>query len=381
MKSDFTKLLGSRITLEVSLDEKEFKNYWDTAYEHALANVQLKGFRPGAAPKEMAEQAIDKDKVFEDAAKAAVRFSLDEISQENSWTVIDTPKIDLQESGTGLKYKTELTIFPEVKLENYKKLAKKIFSERKEILVDEKEIQQSLDWLRNSRAAVIRANHPARIGDVVDLDLEGSVDQKPLDSFKGEKFILGQSHFLPGFDQQLENHSEGENLEFSLSFPVDYWKEEFRSKKADFKVRINAVFDRRLPELNDDFVKNLGKFQNVGELAQSVQDGLRAEKETKERDRLRLKFLDELIKSSKVDLPDILVDKTLEQMMDNARHLVASGKIAEEKLKEQLKPRAKNNVEANLLLYKIAEAEKIEYDPNKGVDNEKVFEYLESLSH
>ncbi|MEK9186724.1 MAG: trigger factor [Patescibacteria group bacterium] len=381
MKTNFKKLPGSKIALEVSLDEKEFKNYWDAAYEHALASVNLKGFRPGTAPKEMAEQAIDKDRVFEEAAKAAVRFSLDEATQENNWVVIDTPKIDLKESPAGLQYKTEITILPEINLGNYQKIAKKIFGEKKEFSVDEKEVAESLEWLRNSRAKTIRANHEAHNGDVVEIDLESVSDGKPLDSFKNEKFILGQSHFIAGFDKELENHKEGENLNFLLTAPADYWKEELRDKKIDFKVRLNAIFDRQLPELNDEFAKNVGKFANLEELRLGIKDGIKNEKKIKERDRLRLKFLDEAIAESKMDVPDIMIEKTLEQMAENFNHLVSSGKKTEAQVKEELKPRARRNVEVNLLLYKIAEAEKIEFDPKGGIDNMKVFERLEGPSN
>lgn len=381
MKSNFKKLPGSKIELEVALDQNEFKSYWNVAHEQALSRVQLKGFRPGAAPKELAEQAVDKDKVFEEAAKAAVRFSLDGITQDNNWVMIDTPQIEIQESGgAGLKYKTTLTLFPDIVLGNYQKLAPKIFSDKKPVMVEEKEIQQSLEWLKNSRAKIVRTDRQAKIGDVVDIDLESTVDGKPLDSFKGERFIVGQSHFLAGFDSQLENHKEGEELVFFLTAPADYWKEDLRGKKIDFKVHLNGVFDRQLPEVTDEFAKGLGKFANVEDLKNSVRDGLRQEKEMKERDQLRIKFLDELVKASKIDVPEIMIEKTLEKMADNFKHLISSGKKTEPELKNELRPRAKNNVENNLLLYKIAETEKIEYDPKQGVDNEKVFEYLESLA-
>lgn len=379
MKSNYKKLPGSKIELEVALDQNEFKSYWDVAHEHALSQVQLKGFRPGSAPKALAEQTVDKDKVFEEAVKAAVRFTLDELSQDNNWMIIDTPKIELKENPTGLVYTAALTVFPEVQLGNYQKIAKKIFSERRPISVDEKEIDRSLEWLKGSRAKIVRVNREAHAGDVVEINLESAVEIKPLDNFSGERFVLGQSHFLAGFDKELENHKEGEDLNFSIIAPADYWKEDLRGKKIDFKARLNAVFERQLPEVNDEFAKAVGKFNSVAELKTSVSEGIKVEKDQKERDRLRLKFLEELGKSSKIDAPEMMIEKTLEKMEENFRSMIASGKMTEAELKEKLRPRAKNNVETNLLLYKIAEIEKIDYDSKRGVDNEKIFEYLESL--
>ena len=118
----------------------------------------------------------------------------------------------------------------------------------------------------------------------------------------------------------------------------------------------------------------------MDELKKNIREGVQLEKESKEKDRLRLKFLDEMIRASKLDIPEVMVEKTLEKMTENFRHLVSSGKKTEEELNKELLPRAKHNVEVNLLLYKIAEDQKIDYDPKKGVDNEKIFESLEFLA-
>src|SRR3989344_6620497 len=154
MKNSFKKLPGSRVELEVSLEQKEFLPYYQSAYEAALKNVHLKGFRPGTAPKDLADGAVDKEKVFSEAAQTAIRWSLDEIAKDNEWTLVDSPKITVEDSkDLGLVYKAELTIFPEIKIGNYKKIAKKILGEKKEQSVDPKEIDQTLEWIRNQRKA------------------------------------------------------------------------------------------------------------------------------------------------------------------------------------------------------------------------------------
>ncbi|MDP2696075.1 MAG: trigger factor [bacterium] len=406
MKSSIKKLPGSKIELEVSLDQKEFQVYWDQAYQQALSGVQLKGFRPGTAPKEMADRAVDKDKVFNDAANQAVRQSLDELSEENNWTFIDQPQIEVTSSADlSLKYKATLAVFPEVELVDYKKIAKKIFSDKKETVVDDKEIADSLEWLRGSRAKVVSVDREAHKGDVVDVDLESEVD-----SFKGEKFILGQAKFLPGFEEQIENHKAGENLEFSLKAPDDYWNTKLRGKEINFKVKLNQVFERELPELNDELAQALGpNFKTVDDIKKNIADGLKQEKETKEKDRLRAKTLDEVIKASKIELPDIMIARTLDKMVQDYKQNPALAKVvsgkSDDELKAQLKERARNNVLGNLVIYKIAELEnllptkeevenelkllssqsgrKIDgqqyYDYSYGViQNRKVFEFLES---
>jgi FKBP-type peptidyl-prolyl cis-trans isomerase (trigger factor) len=290
MKTSFKKLPGSKIDLEVTLEQKEFQPYWDAAYERALSQVNLKGFRPGAAPKELADAAVDKEKVFEEAAHNSIRWSLDEITSNHNWTIIDKPQIEVEEAKLGIKYKAVLTVFPEIKLADYKKIAKKIFSEKKEIQVEQREIDEAMEWLRKSRSA----------------------KEKPA-------------------------------------------------------------------ELNDDFARRLGKFQNLEELRKSVAEGVKMEKEYKERDRLRIKALEEIIKNSEIDTPEIMVEKTRAQIKERLEPFFKAGGKSEKEIYNEINQRARKNVESNLVLYKIAEIEKIDFNPEKGIDNERVFAYLESL--
>ena len=272
------------IELEVILDQKEFKKHWDDAYNYAIANIHLKGFRPGTAPKELADAAIDKEKVFSEAANDAVRNSLDEISKDNNWVIIDKPQVTVDEHNTGLKYKVVLTIFPEVKLGNYKKIAKQIFSEfvesAKAIKVEPAEVDKAIEWVRQSR------------------------------------------------------------------------------KKDDI-----------VPEFNDEFVKTLGNFQNVEEFRKNVTDGLRMEKEFREKDKARARVLEEIVKDSKIDVPNIMIERTLDRIAGDKNDL-----------RDKFRDKAKENVLGNLVLYKIAEEEKLNFDPEKGVDGMKVFQRLEELA-
>lgn len=298
MKTTFKKLPGSKIELEASLTKDEFLPYYEAAHSRALQSVHLKGFRPGTAPRDLAEKAVNREEVFNEAMEEAVRRSLDEISKDNEWTLIDAPKIELENTeDLGLRYKAALTVFPEIKLGNYKKIAKKVLAERKEIKTEPKEVDDILDWIRNSR------------------------------------------------------------------------------KKG-----------AQIPELTDDFAKSLGKFNSVEELRKSITDGLLMEKEMKERDRLRVKILDEIIENSKIDTPDVMVAKTRGNL---EKQYGPATKIDDD--------RAKKDVERNLVMYKIAQIEHLEpteeeivkrqggvenkqnYQYYYGIiQNEKVFEFLEN---
>lgn len=403
------------------MNHQEFLEYYQPIYDQALSAVHLKGFRPRAAPKDLADKAVDREKVFNEAVSDAVRAALKEISAENDWQFIDQPKIEVLDADPtadlGLKFKATLTVFPEVKLADYEKIAKKVLEkESKEVSVDEEELRKNINWVLNSRAKLTRANREAKKGDVVDMDFSGFVGGVPLDgaSGKADSFVLGEGKFIPGFEENVEGHKEGDDFEFSINFPKDYWKADLRDKKVDFKVSLKGVYDRELPELTDEFVKGLGKFENVEDFKKSVREGMQREKGDREKERIRLRILQEIIKDSKIELPQVMVDRTLDGMvaeyLEFKKQSNAKEKEDEAQIRERLEEKARNDVATNLVLYQIAkernldpkpeeveeEANKIlassqfsrmpQIDPQKVYDysygmikNRKVFEYLESL--
>ncbi|MDO8430056.1 MAG: trigger factor [bacterium] len=415
MKHTLKKLPDSIVELEVVLDHDEFLNYWQPVYDAALSGVHLKGFRPGTAPKDMAEKAVDKEKVFSEAANKAIRDSLQEINEENDWQLIDQPKVEVLESEKGLKFKATLTIFPEVKIGNYGKIVKRVISDKKEAVITSEELEKSINWVLGSRAKIVKANHEAKKGDLVEVEFSGSVDGKPLDgaSGKSDQFILGEGKFIAGFEENIIGHKSGENLEFSVNFPKDYWKEDLRDKKVDFKVKVEEVFDRQLPELNDEFAKGLGKFETAEDLKKSIKDGIMKEKLEKEKEKNRLKIMEEIIKDSKIELPKVMVERTLDNLVAEYKAMVSPAlkKLeTDEEVKKRLEDKARSSVASNLVLYQIAKDQKLEpsqeeveketnaflsnshfsrdpqIDPQKVYDysygivqNRKVFEYLESL--
>ena len=215
MKFTEKKLKNSSFELEVTLAHQEFLDYYQPIFDDALGKVHLKGFRPGTAPKEMASKAVDKEQVFEEAVRRAVQATLKEAAEEKEWQIIDQPRIEVLESKEGLKYKATITVFPQVALGDYKKQVVKVLqAEKKEVNVGEKEIEDTLKWIRNSRAKLTRVNREAATGDVLDIDFAGTADGKPLDGASGhaDSFVLGDGKFVPGFEENLTGHKEGDSV-------------------------------------------------------------------------------------------------------------------------------------------------------------------------
>jgi trigger factor len=412
MKHDIKKLPKAQIEVSVTLDDKEFAGYYEAAETKAAGEVTIKGFRKGAAPKEMVAAALDHDAIFHSAINEAVRWSLNEIKIENNWTFIDQPKIEITEGepGKGITYKASLTIFPEIKLGDISKIAKKVFADKKPVEVTEEEVAKTLEWIRGSRAAETRVVREAKLGDLVEADIDTECEEKPVKgaSLQNDRFILGESNFIVGFDKHLEGKKENEVIKFSIVAPKDYWQKELQGKQLDFTVTLRGVFERKLPDLTDEFAVGLGgKFKTVEDLKNSIKEGVKMEKQEKELEKLRIKVLEEISKDSKMDIPDIMVERTLDDMMDQYGQYL-KGEATDTKQEEfrsemrnKLRERAVSNVSNNLVMYKIAQeqnlvptAEEIEAEAaHHNVDaekqheqlyamlqNKKVFEYLESFA-
>lgn len=394
MKHDIKTLPASQIELTVTLDEKEFAGYYQAAEDAAAAEVTIKGFRKGTAPREVVVPLLNHDNVFRDAINEAVRWSLNEIKSQNTWTFIDQPRIEVTdgEPGKGISYKATLTLFPEIELGDYKKIAAKIFSEQKEVTVPEEEVTKTIDWVRGSRAKETRVARGAALGDLVEIDIDTESEGKPVphSSFKGDRFILGESSFIAGFDAQLVGKKENEVVQFSIVAPKDYWQKELQGKQLNFTVVIHGVFERELPELTDAFAQSLGsKFKTAADFISSVRDGLTQEKKDKEIEKLRIRTIDEIAKTSKMDIPAVLIERTLDGMVADVARMVPpeDNKKPEDLMKEmreKLADRAKTNVAANLVMYKLAQVEKLEPTAEevgaeatrRGVDLEKQHDYI-----
>jgi trigger factor len=210
------------------------------------------------------------------------------------------------------------------------------------------------------------------MGDVVDVSLRSFDNgQELVNGSFTDKFILGEGHLMPGLEQEMEGMKVGEEKKFEITAPKDYWDENLRNKKISFEVKINSVFERKLPEINDEWAKSLGQFDNMEGLNNSIKDGLLYEKNLKERDRLRILISDKIVAKSKMELPEILINNETERRLHQAHHLSEDAgmsfedylkriKKTEEELKEELKKEGEKDLRTFLVLREISKVEKCE---------------------
>jgi len=272
-----------------------------------------------------------------------------------------------------------------VELANYKGLKVK----KNKPKIEKEEIDNSLDYLRQSRAKIITVNKPARKGNRIEIDFElRSQGVKIEDGIsKNHPLILGDGRFLPGFEKELEGMVAGQEKEFSLKAPENWPDKRIADKNIDFKVKMNLVQEREIPELNDEFAKSLGHFDSLEILKKSIAEGLFEEKEIKENQRIRIELIEKVAQESKMEISSSLIEQELEMMLAEFKYSINNlglnfdnylkeiNKNIEE-IKKDWKNQAEKRVRIAICLKVIANKENIE------VSNEEVIERInQDLKH
>lgn len=309
---------------------------------------------------------------------------------------------------------------------NWQNLVKESRAEKREISVSDREVDEALTWLQESRATYRQVLREAKDGDAVEVDFEISTERKPIPGGKaeGHRLILGKGGYIPGFEDAIRGMSQGEEKEISLSCPENYWAKEIAGKVLSAKIKVKSIQERTLSELSDEFAKSISQFKTLPDLKKSIREGLTTEKEEKERDRFRLLILERIDRGATVSYPESLAEREIATMIGELRSSVtAMGlpwpeylkqiKKDEKRLATDFRPQAARRVRYALLLEAIADREGIEpsreevesemnrfllrfsspKEVEKNIDpaalsqytrgvlrNEKVFQFLEKIS-
>lgn len=376
MKVDVKNLPKSEVELLIELDPLEWGKFVDEATRELGREVKIEGFRPGMAPKEMLAQKIGQGHILEAAADLAVRRTYPEVLEQKKIDAIGRPEVQVLKVALAnpFEFKIKTVVVPPIKLADYRKIAQADKPKTKDQLkVEDKEIIESLEWLKKSRTKYATVLRPAQKGDRVEIDFTAKQEGKVIENgeSKNHPLLIGEGKFVPGFEDQLIGLKEGETKNFSLIFPEDFAAKNLAGKLVDFDVKMNLVQEPQMPELNDEFAKNLGRFENIEALKNNIKEGLLMEKERQAKEVWRAKVLQEIVKRSEVELPEIMVQAELHKMEDEFKgNLAQMGlpyeeylkniKKTEEEVKKEWLPKAKERAQAGLVLRRLAEEEKIE---------------------
>ena len=361
----------STVSFDVLCDAAEFEKAIDTAYRKNKSKIFVQGFRKGKAPRMVIEGMYGKDVFYEEAtdelAPAAFRFAVD---QENLRTV-GNPAV----SNFEVSEDKELTIsfltavWPEATLGEYKGLE----APRAKVEVTDEQIDEEFEKMRRRNARIVTAERPAKDGDTAIIDYLGTVDGVPFDGGKDENhgLVLGSGTFIPGFEEQVVGMSIGEEKDIEVTFPEDYHAAELAGKAAVFHVKVNDIKEEILPELDDEFVKDVSEFDSLDEYRVAI----RGRMETVEKDNAENEYHNALIEKAgdnmTVEIPDAMIEDHLDNMVrEYDQNMQASGLNLETYLqyvgqnissfRAQMRPMAERRAKTEILLEKIAEAEAIE---------------------
>ncbi len=423
MKTEIKNLPKSQKEISVEISVEEMEKHIDKALDKLAKNIKVDGFRNGKVPINVARKQLGETAVFEEATHEAIETTYLEIIKENKLNPIGHPKADITKSALGnpLEYKIVITIVPDVSLGDYKKVSGKV----EKIKIEDNRVEKELEMIQKKRANYITKDEPAKKKDRVEIDFVSRVGGVKIEGgeSKNHPLVIGQGMFIPGFEDNLVGMKKDDIKEFSLVFPKDY-KPELAGKNVDFKVEVKIVQKVELPEINDGLAKGLGKFESLDDLKKSIKKGIIAEEENKAKEDLKAKLIDQVSEKSEVEIPEVMIESEIENMLNEFKNNVAQTGIkfedylqnvntSIEKLKTEWRELAEKRVKTGLCMREIALKEKIEvtadeiekrvnetlkHYPNeeevrKNIDiekfkdhvasimvNEKVFEVLEKIA-
>ena len=356
------------------------------AYQKQKNHISLPGFRKGKAPMAMIEKMYGPQVFYEDAANILMPEAYANAADESGLDIVSQPDIEVTqiEKGKTFIFTAEVAVKPEVVLGGYKGVE----VEKKTVEVTDEEIQAELlkEQEKNSRITAVEGR-AVENGDLVVLDFEGFVDGEAFQGGKGEQYPLtiGSGAFIPGFEEQLIGAEVDKEVEVNVTFPEDYQAEELKGKAATFKCTVHKIEKKELPELNDDFAKDVSEFDTLEEYKADIKKNI---EESKLEDIRRDKedaVLTKVIEDAQMEIPEAMIETQTRQMMDDfARRMQSQGLTMDQymqftgtsidTLMEQMKPQALKRIQSRLVLEQIAVAENIQ------ISDEQLFEEIKKMA-
>lgn len=374
MKHTLKKLSDTKVSVTVTVEAAELASAKKLAVKRLAPQVKVAGFRPGKVPADVAEKNLDPTVIAQEAAEHAINAALTEVAEKEDLRILDRPQIDLKEFKPydSLEFTADIEILPEITLGDYKKLK----SKPEVAKVEQAEIDEVIDRMRQGFAEKADVERTAKIGDEVVIDFEGRDEKGELvDGASGQDYSLGlgSNTFIPGFEEGIVGKKPGDEFDLPLTFPKDYHAEALKGAKITFKTKLKKVTEVKLPKVDDEFAKKCGPFKTAAELKADVTRELTDQKQRQAGEKLKDDLVGELVAASKVPVPELLVNdqmKSIEQ--DAMQNLMYRGMSPEQYMQSQgikdmdewrekeFREAAERRVKAGLVLAELSKAEEIE---------------------
>ena len=355
----------------VELSAEEMKPYFDHAFEELSVNLKIDGFRPGKVPPETAKRHIGEAKILEEAAEHAINEKYQEIVLADKIIPAGLPEVHIQKIARDnpFVFKCTVPLFPVVKLGDYRKIKVK----KEKIEVTDSQVDKILNDLRQTRRTEIIVDRPIVSTDKAEVDIEMFLNKVVLENgtAKNTAVIMNEPFYIPGFSEKILGAKKGEIREFSLKYPDDHYDKKMAGREIDFRVKINNVYEIKLPELNDEFVKTLGNFPDLSALKEQIKKNLIEEQELKADEKAELEILKQLIEISEFEeVPEVLVKRETETMFNEIESFLSQQNLrlndyiehlkkTKESMGKELAPKALERVKTSLALGELAQAQEI----------------------
>ena len=360
------------VEFTITVENEKFVAAVDEAFKKNVKKITVPGFRKGKAPRKLIEKTYGEGIFFEEAVDALLPDAYDAAVKEMGIEPVDMPKVEVAEIGKDkdLVIKGSVTVKPEVKLGKYKGLK----LEETDHTVSAKEVNEELARRqeRNARQVAVE-DRKVKSGDIANINFEGFVDGKAFAGGKGENYDLtiGSNSFIPGFEDQIIGKAIGEEFDVEVTFPEDYHAEELKGKPATFKTKVNSIFVKELPALDDEFAKDVSEFDTLAELKKDIKKKLQESADARAKQEKENAAIDAVIETMEADIPACMVDSRIESTIrENNARMAQQGISFEQYLgymgttvdqfKEQIRPNAELQVKGTLALEEIAKLEKLE---------------------
>ncbi|MBE5738161.1 MAG: trigger factor [Clostridiales bacterium] len=385
MKKELKRLENKNMQLTIELDKAEWEALVDESYNKNKGKYKVEGFRAGKAPRKMIEKVYGTEIFYEDAITEGFnRHYVEILDSDKSFEPIDGPEITIPKlDDTGITIVAEIPVKPEVKLGAYKGL--KITTEAREIT--DADVEEELKRVQAQNARLVEVEKAVENGDIANIDFKGSVDGKYFEGGEAQGFDLniGSHSFIDTFEDQLVGLKAGDEKDVLVTFPAEYQAQELAGKKAKFEVKVNAVKQKELPEINDELASNVSEFETLAEYKAHIKEHLAEHAAEDAKVQTENKILDKIVETTEVEVPEIMVTRELDAIMQDMEYrLMYQGANLEmyaqylnttvEKLREERKADALKSVKIRLALQEIMKAEKFD------VSDKEVDEYVEKFA-
>ena len=371
MKATFISRENNDVKFTIEFSAEEFENAQIKAYQQNKDKFQIDGFRKGKAPRSIIEKRYGEGVFFEDAIDELFRENYGKALAELELEVIDSPRAEFGKIAKGEGFSATITVacYPIVDVKDYKGVEiDKVVQE-----VKDEDIDKEIEALQKRNARMVLVERPAKEGDTLLLDYSGFVGD---DQFEGgtaerQELKLGSGMFIPGFEEQLVGATPGEKKDVTVTFPEDYHAEDLAGKEAVFHCLVHEIKEEQLPELDDEFAKDVSEFDTLEELKNSTRERLEKYAKASEERQMQDAALAKVVEANEVEIPSVMIEDEIDRMIQELdqqlryqglsvdQYVEFVGKDAKA-FRDELRPDAERQVKTRMLLNGIAEAEKIE---------------------